>query len=501
MRALAVITFKTDHKSNFLSGKISFYAINYYTLSLRPAQDAAVYNCPFKCYNAKKAQRKVISLHRLICLLLALLLLFPTALADDRYTAFPEHLRITQKRVKTYISETSYQLTYYPNTCNQQINNELTEIIDCLAAENLPYLPRRSALTSESAMLDVGATVYRTGTSWASFLLLATVMNGTEQLHISFDTRAYDMEAGEKLSLGDVITNDGFSILLEETQKQLAAYFPQYEADAEKLAALCSEENIQSAPFTLSPAFLQLHFPSDTLYDHEGVIMHVRIPYTQLSACLTEKAKAQTDNSRYRLVALTYDDGPTRRQTISILRSLRSGGLNATFFVVGERIAGSPDLISLEHNAGFAIASHNYEHIYANAMTGKVAAYRNKMNAELCQIVGQGVSMMRAPGGLEQIYIDENVGMPLIHWSLASKDGNSTDFDPLNEALRLTYSLKDGSIVLMHDLRAASANYSAYLPQLLNDRGYMCVTVEELFALRGIPLEANTVYYDAPRTQ
>lgn len=436
-------------------------------------------------------------MHRLICLLLALTLLLPCALAEEKYTAFPEALRITQKRVKTYISDTSYQMVYYPNTCCDEVDAELKEILDGLAAESLPYLPRRSALQSEDAMLDVGATVYRTGDRWASFLMLATVANGTQQLHISFETRAYDLTTGKRLTLGDVIEKDGLAFVCQEAEKQLAACFPQYEAESDKLSALCSAESIEAAAFTLSPAFLQLHFPSEALYAQEGVILNVRIPYTALAPYLTEEAKVQTDNSRYRLIALTYDDGPTRRQTLAIVRALRGGGLNATFFVVGERIAGSPDLIAMEHNAGFAIASHNYEHIYGNAMKGKVAEYRDKVNELLYGIVGEGVKIMRAPGGNEQIYIDENVGLPLIHWSLASKDGKSTDFDPLKEALRLTYSLKDGSIVLMHDLRAITANYSTYFPQLLNDRGYLCVTVEELFALRGIPLEPNTVYYDA----
>lgn len=425
------------------------------------------------------------------------MLVIPCTLAEEKYKAFPEALRITQKRVKTYFSETSYQMIYYPNTCNDLIDAELREILDRLAAENKALVPRKSALKNEDAMLDVGATVYRTGTSWASFLMLATVMNGTQQLGMSFDTRAYDMETGSRLSLSDVITEDGLDIVCQEAEKQLSAYFPQYEADAQKLAALCSKESIQAAHFTLSPAFLQLHFASDALYEHAGVILHVRIPYTLLAPCLTEEAKAQTDNSRYKLVALTYDDGPTRRQTVSILRTLRGGALNATFFVLGDRIKGSADLITLEHNAGFAIASHNYEHIYGNAMKGKVAEYRDKVNELLCGIVGEGVKMMRAPGGIEQIYIDENVGIPLIHWSLASKDGKSTDFEPLDEALRLTYSLNDGSIVLMHDLRSVTANYSTYFPQLLNDRGYLCVTVEELFALRNIPLQPNTVYYNA----
>lgn len=435
-------------------------------------------------------------MYRLICFLLAVLCLLPAASAEEKYTAFPEPLRITQKREKTYVTETSYQLSYYPKTCNEAVNAELRSLLDQLAAETMPLLPRKSSLKSESAMLDVGATVYRTGQSWASFLLLSTVMDGTKQLGMSFDSRAYDLQTGTPLTLSSVVHDDGLALIRQEARAQLSAYFPQYQADEATLDDLCSTESILSAPFTLSPAYLQLHFPSEALYPQPGSILHVRIPYTLLAPYLTMEAQAQTDNSRYKLVALTYDDGPTRHQTLSILRTLRGGGLNATFFLVGDRMAGSHDLIQLEHNAGFTVASHNYEHIYGGEMKGKVLAYRDRFNQELHAITGGSAAIMRAPGGLEQIYVDEQVDMPLIHWTLASKDGKSTDFDPLDEALRLTYSLKDGSIVLMHDLRSITADYSVYLPQLLNDRGYLCVTVEELFALRGIPLHPNTVYKD-----
>ena len=438
----------------------------------------------------------MIFLYRIVCLFLAFMLLMPLAVAEEKYTAFPEPLRITQKYEKKYITQTSYSMLYYPKTCQPQVDAQLREALDRMAAEGLEYLPAKTAIADEAAMLDGGATVYRTGKQWASFLLSVAVLNGGKQLYMDFDSYAYDMLTGERLTIDDVVLESGFALVQAEAEKQLAAYFPQYAVDEEKLAALCDVQQLRAVDFTLSPAFLQLHFASEALYDHAGVIMHVRIPYALLHEHLTQAALEQTDNSRYKLVALTYDDGPTRKRTLAILRTLRSGGLNATFFVVGDRIRGASDLIMMEHNAGFAIASHNYEHVYPSQMSGKVIAYRDKLNSELQALTGKGVSMMRAPGGHEEIYIEEKVGIPLIHWTLASKDGKSTDFEPWDEAARLVRKITDGSIVLMHDLRLITEKYSAYLPQMLNERGYLCVTVEELFALRGIPLEPNTLYKD-----
>lgn len=438
-------------------------------------------------------------MRHLLCLLLALFCLLSTATAE-KYTEFPEALRITHERVKIPVSDTSYKMIYYPVTCCDTVNAQLRERIDLLAEEVADALPRKSSLRSESAMLDVGASVYRTGTGWASFLMLATVLDNLQQLDMAYDAYAYDLRTGARLTLTDVLneSQEMWDVLCQETFRQLSDYYPQRMLSGNTLSSLCTPESLLSVPFTLSPAFLQLHFPADALHPGTDMIMHVRIPYTELAPYLTDEARLQTDNSRYKLTALTFDDGPTRRRTLNVIRNLRNGCANATFFVVGDRIPDSPDLIALEHNAGYSIGSHNYHHVYPKDMNGKVQLYRNMLNAELIEITGQRVSIMRAPGGLEQIYIDESVGLPLIHWSLASHDSSGSEVDPSAEARYLAYGASDGGIILMHDLQSVTGEYTYYMTTMLNNRGFMCVTVEELFALRGIPLEPDTVYIKAP---
>ena len=50
-----------------------------------------------------------------------------------------------------------------------------------------------------------------------------------------------------------------------------------------------------------------------------------------------------TEETRY--IALTFDDGPRRSTTTKLLDGLRERGASATFFLVGQRIAGSEDLL------------------------------------------------------------------------------------------------------------------------------------------------------------
>ena len=57
---------------------------------------------------------------------------------------------------------------------------------------------------------------------------------------------------------------------------------------------------------------------------------------------------------------------------------------------------------------------------------------------------------------------------------------------------------QDGSVVLMHDLRSSCYRYLKPILERLEARGFLCVTVEELFAIRGKEPEAGAVYRSLP---
>ena len=340
-------------------------------------------------------------------------------------------------------------------------------------------------------------SVYRTGASWMSFLSTAIIRDNRQQTYVDVDARAYDIATGKRLTLHDVLGDEaGWQIVSQAVREQLAAYFPQEIASQATLESISDPAALEFAGFTLNTAFLQLHYRADALYAGKNTLMHVRVPYTDLAGHLTQEAQRQTDNSARKLIALTYDDGPVVGRTMRVVRNLRAGGANATFFIVGERIHYCPNEVQLCHDTGFDVASHNWVHVYKNANKGKVITYRDKLNEELYKYIGTGVRLMRAPGGHEQIFIDEDVHLPLIHWSTISKSKDNKVTDPAAEARRLAKGAKDGDIILLHDIYVGTDTMAQTLPGLLADRGFLCVTVEELFAAKGQQLLPNEVYWD-----
>ena len=435
-------------------------------------------------------------MRKIICLFLILCLL-PAAAFAETENSLPETLWVYENIESQSLKGDITVNTAYPHTANTAVDAEMAQLLDEMRERAMPSLPAKAGNAKEGAYLDVQPSVYRTGSSWMSFLSTAIIRDSRKQTYVDFDARAYDIATGKRLTLHDVLSDEtGWQIVGQAVREQLAAYFPQEKADEVRLVSLSDPAALEFAGFTLNTAYLQLHYRADKLYAGKNTLMHVQVPYTALAGHLTEEAIRQTDNSMRKMIALTYDDGPVVGRTMRVVRNLRAGGANATFFIVGERIHYCPNEVTLVHDTGFSVASHNWEHVYKSANRGKVIQYRDKLNNELYKYTGKSVSIMRAPGGHEQIFIDEDVHLPLIHWSTISKSSDNKVTDPAGEARRLANGAKDGDIILMHDLYTGTDKMAETLPGLLADRGFLCVTVEEMFAAKGLPLLPNEVYWD-----
>ena len=105
--------------------------------------------------------------------------------------------------------------------------------------------------------------------------------------------------------------------------------------------------------------------------------------------------------------------------------------------------------------------------------------------------------MMRAPGGAEMPYIRAGVNMPLIHWSIISGDATPPNHQVYGYVVpRNVMRAEDGDIVLCHDANKFAADYAeVYLPAL-EEKNILCVTVLDLFAIRGRELPLDTFVTD-----
>ena len=114
-------------------------------------------------------------------------------------------------------------------------------------------------------------------------------------------------------------------------------------------------------------------------------------------------------------------------------------------------------------------------------------------NALLYNITGEAVTMFRAPGGTYPPWVDAEIGVPIIQWSVDSYDYTGKD------AKHIFYSIRnntiDGDIILLHDSGKTMYKSIPYYAEWLRDNGFMMVTVEELARMNGIIMEPNVVYH------
>lgn len=209
-----------------------------------------------------------------------------------------------------------------------------------------------------------------------------------------------------------------------------------------------------------------------------------------------------------KLIALTFDDGPRSSTTNRVLDLLeRSGGV-ATFFLVGYNIPDNAEVIKRAAAMGCSIGNHTKDHkILTKCSADTVKAQVNGVNS-LLRDMGVEPTLFRAPGGAFK-GIKDQIGMPLIQWSIDTEDWKYKDAShkgrsaeertaDLNRIADMVFSqAKGGSIVLMHDIYDFTADLCEIVIPGLVERGFKLVTVDQLFEAYGEKLENGVVYYSA----
>ena len=203
----------------------------------------------------------------------------------------------------------------------------------------------------------------------------------------------------------------------------------------------------------------------------------------------------QTDNlSYYQTCALTFDDGPTTKNTPKVLDALMETGARGTFFVIGNRIKENRFLVQQEHDNGHAIGSHNWHH--GNVLKSTDHALRvmpQKVNTAMIKSIGIPVRYDRVPGGRYPRMVEVKVGWAYIQWSLDTYDWRGRK--PAEVLKSVKKKIHDGDIILCHDIKDHTPESTRQIVRWLEDEGYMLLTVDELFAKDGVELEKYKVYF------
>ncbi|MGH8048046.1 MAG: polysaccharide deacetylase family protein [Chthoniobacterales bacterium] len=188
-----------------------------------------------------------------------------------------------------------------------------------------------------------------------------------------------------------------------------------------------------------------------------------------------------------RVIAMTFDDGPSEKLTPMLLDILKQRNIHATFFVVGQNAAEYPDILKRAVAEGHEIGNHSWNHPQLTALSADgVKSQIEKTNAAIRAAIGHNPVVMRPPYGATSVRLDklfaETYGMKVILWSVDPLDWKYRNSERVKR--QILAQVTPGAIVLSHDIHATTVAAMPDTLDALKAAGYKFVTVSELLAMK-----------------
>lgn len=188
------------------------------------------------------------------------------------------------------------------------------------------------------------------------------------------------------------------------------------------------------------------------------------------------------------VVALTFDDGPTPEGVALVTAVLRPAAAHATFFLIGEEIAGREPLVRQLLADGHEVGNHSFSH--RRMVLHRASFYDDEIvrtDALLRQAGVPSPNLFRPPYGKKLIGLPGALARHdyrMIMWDVEDPPGAATPRDYADSIVR---EARPGSIILMHVMYARNRIARDALPLVirgLQARGLRMVTVGELLRHR-----------------
>ncbi len=231
----------------------------------------------------------------------------------------------------------------------------------------------------------------------------------------------------------------------------------------------------------------------------------IHVPYEEAAVAIAREPAVATEapvvepvaTPATKLIALTFDDGPTPTVTNKVLDSLEKYHARATFFVVGRQVKQARSLVKRAVNLGCEIGNHTWDHKSMAQYKGdKLVTSLQKTVDVVKKYADYDVTLARPTYGVINAKVKDKVSFPLVSWNVDTDDWKSKSVKQIMKKIKGN-KVSDGDIILMHDLHPLTAKAIAKMIPYLQKKGYELVTVSELMQRRGIDMKKGVVYYSA----
>lgn len=188
-----------------------------------------------------------------------------------------------------------------------------------------------------------------------------------------------------------------------------------------------------------------------------------------------------------KVIYLTFDAGFEAGYTASILDTLQKHNVKATFFVVGNYIETSPELVKRMVDEGHIVGNHTNHHYDMSKIsdTESFAKEIRSLEALYKEVTGQEMQKFyRPPQGKyceSNLKQADNLGYKTIFWSLAYVDWYQDQQPTKEEAFKkLIPRIHPGAIVLLHSTSKTNCEILDELLTKWEQMGYTFGTLNDL---------------------
>lgn len=201
---------------------------------------------------------------------------------------------------------------------------------------------------------------------------------------------------------------------------------------------------------------------------------------------LAENNAVYMGNPDEKKIYLTFDEGYENGHTAEILDVLKEKNVPAAFFITGDYLERSEELVARMLEEGHIVGNHTLKHknLHKLQSAENIASEISGLEEKFKEKFDAPMKYMRPPEGeySERVLaVAEDMGYKTVFWSFAYKDWIADDVKGAAYALRqIVPYFHNGMIMLLH---AVSADNAAALPTVIDkarEQGYEFVSLDEL---------------------
>jgi peptidoglycan/xylan/chitin deacetylase (PgdA/CDA1 family) len=180
-----------------------------------------------------------------------------------------------------------------------------------------------------------------------------------------------------------------------------------------------------------------------------------------------------------RCIALTFDDGPHAVVTPKVLDILKEEQVNATFYVVGSRVAGREHYLQRAYSEGHEIGNHSWNHpMFTKLSPAQIEWQLHKTQEAIMRAGVPAPHTFRPPYGAVNAAVLAHVDLPTVRWNIDPADWDVRDAAKVRQGI--IGHAKPGGIVLLHDTHISTAHAMRGTIRELKRQGYQFVTASQM---------------------